>query len=125
MNDRHEASTRTAAVTTRMRVQGMDCAGCAVKIENALRRMPGVEQVDVSVPRGTVTVTHDQPNTAEMKSRISGLGYAVTGPDQEQDEHAGDDRSDKRFVSEVQAGSSTSTIMDRRANDGGKPARPN
>ena len=100
MSDRHEARPESAknpaTVTTRLKVQGMDCAGCAVKIENALRRMSGVEQVDVSVPRGTVTVTHDQPNTAEMKSRITGLGYSVTGLDQEQGERAGDDQSDSR-----------------------------
>jgi len=34
--------------TTRFRVEGMDCAGCASKIDTAVRRLPGVE--DVSVP---------------------------------------------------------------------------
>jgi Cd2+/Zn2+-exporting ATPase len=104
MPDRHETPPESAKslakITTRLKVQGMDCAGCAVKIENALRRMSGVEQVDVSVPRGTVTVTHDRPNVAEMKSRIAGLGYSVAGPDQMQDAHVGDDDSDRGFTSE-------------------------
>ena len=43
---------------TKLRVEGMDCASCAAKIEAALRRVPGVSEVGVSVPAGTVTVTH-------------------------------------------------------------------
>jgi len=70
------------ATTTRIRVQGMDCAGCAIKIENALQRMPGVTEVNVSVAGGTVTVKHDQADTAAMGSQIAGLGYAVTGSEQ-------------------------------------------
>ncbi|MGT2503194.1 heavy metal translocating P-type ATPase [Bradyrhizobium guangxiense] len=64
-------------VTTRLEVQGMDCAGCALKVENALTRMPGVRTVDVSVARGSVTVRHDQAERSEMASRISALGYTV------------------------------------------------
>jgi len=70
------------ATTTRIRVQGMDCAGCAIKIENALQRMPGVTEVNVSVAGGTVTVRHDQADTGTMGSQIAGLGYAVTGSEQ-------------------------------------------
>ncbi len=70
------------ATTTRIRVQGMDCAGCAIKIENALQRMPGVTEVNVSVAGGTVTVRHDQGDTKAMSSQIAGLGYAVIGSEQ-------------------------------------------
>lgn len=42
-------------ITTRMQVEGMDCAACAIKIQNALRRMPGVTEVIVSVAGGAVT----------------------------------------------------------------------
>jgi Cd2+/Zn2+-exporting ATPase len=60
----------------------MDCAGCAIKIENALQRMPGVTEVNVSVAGGTVTVRHDQGDTKAMSSQIAGLGYAVIGSEQ-------------------------------------------
>lgn len=40
------AVAQAASTTTRMGVEGMDCAGCATKIENALRRMSGVMEVD-------------------------------------------------------------------------------
>lgn len=64
---------------TRFRVEGMDCAACATKIENALGRMPGIRNVSVSVPAGTVTVAHDDSTPQEsMRRGILGLGYVVT-----------------------------------------------
>ena len=61
----------------RLRVEGMDCASCATKIENALQRMPGVGDVAVSVTGGTVTVNHDANSVGEDKIRnqIADLGY--------------------------------------------------
>ncbi|MFA6031334.1 MAG: cation transporter [Myxococcota bacterium] len=38
-----------SAAQTRYRVEGMDCAACATKIDTAVRRIPGVEDVSVSV----------------------------------------------------------------------------
>jgi Cd2+/Zn2+-exporting ATPase len=65
---------------TRYRVSGMDCASCAAKIDTALRRTPGVADVNVSVPAGTVTVDHaDTVAPAALAKRISTLGYKVTG----------------------------------------------
>lgn len=75
-------SDTSQATKTRFSVQGMDCAGCAIKIENALRRMPGVTEVNVSVAGGAVTVAHDQSNAPAMRSQIVGLGYAVTGSEE-------------------------------------------
>ena len=66
----------------RLRVEGMDCASCATKIQNALQRMPGVTEVSVSVAGGTVTVKHDQADTRAMSSQIAGLGYAVIGSEE-------------------------------------------
>ncbi len=54
--------------TTRYRVDGMDCAGCATRITNAVRRVPGVEDVAVSVAAGTMTVRHD--STPELEKAV-------------------------------------------------------
>jgi Cd2+/Zn2+-exporting ATPase len=70
------------AEETRMRVEGMDCASCAVKIENALLRVPGVTDVKVSVAAGNVTVRHDGADIGTMGSRIAGLGYKVAAADE-------------------------------------------
>ena len=43
---------------SRYRIAGMDCAGCGTKIENTVRRLPGVLNVGVSVSGGTMTVQH-------------------------------------------------------------------
>jgi Cd2+/Zn2+-exporting ATPase len=63
----------------RFRVEGMDCASCAAKIETALRRIPGVSEVAVSVAGGTVTVSRDDNRVDDdkLRDRISDLGYSV------------------------------------------------
>jgi len=80
---------------TRYRVSGMDCASCAAKIDTALRRTPGVADVNVSVPAGTVTVAHDDTVVpTALAKRISTLGYKVTGQgpvDAQRTDHHGHD----------------------------------
>ena len=62
----------------RFRVGGMDCASCAGKIETAVRRMAGVEDVSVSVTAGTLLVSHDGSGDATaIAGKVKGLGYAV------------------------------------------------
>jgi Cd2+/Zn2+-exporting ATPase len=56
----------------------MDCAGCAAKIDTAVRRMPGVEDVSVSVTAGTMIVRHDDSSDLEaIERRVAGLGYSI------------------------------------------------
>lgn len=62
-----------------LHVEGMDCASCATKIENALNRINGVSDVAVSVSRGTVTIVHDgQQVESRIRDQITNLGYRVT-----------------------------------------------
>jgi copper-(or silver)-translocating P-type ATPase/heavy metal-(Cd/Co/Hg/Pb/Zn)-translocating P-type ATPase len=63
---------------TRFRIGGMDCASCASKIDTAVRRMPGVQDVSVSVTAGTMTVSHDGEGDIEaIGKKVAGLGYSV------------------------------------------------
>ncbi|RWK92163.1 MAG: cadmium-translocating P-type ATPase [Mesorhizobium sp.] len=56
----------------------MDCASCASKIDTAVRRMPGVEDVNVSVAGGTMTVHHTSgSDLAAIEKKVAGLGYGV------------------------------------------------
>ncbi|WP_163267541.1 heavy metal translocating P-type ATPase [Chelativorans alearense] len=71
---------------SRYRVDGMDCAGCARKIDTAVRRISGVEDVAVSATTGTMTVDH--ADLAEVRPaierQVTRLGYGlrpVTGSD--------------------------------------------
>lgn len=117
MSDPHGAKPMAQAdlITTRMRVEGMDCAGCAIKIENALRRIPGVTEVNVSIAGGAVTVRHDQADTEAMSSRIAGLGYTVRKSEETRAKHVGHDHREKASPHEEDIGQSH--CRDRGATD--------
>ncbi len=63
---------------TRYRVDGMDCAGCAMKIDKVVRRLEGVEDVVLSVTAGTMSVQHDDHTDLDaLAARVTSLGYQV------------------------------------------------
>ncbi|MEG9525485.1 MAG: cadmium-translocating P-type ATPase [Hyphomicrobiales bacterium] len=68
--------------TSRYRIAGMDCAACAAKITNAVRRVPGVSDVSVSVTAGPMTVEHeDDPHLGVAVVRqVNGLGGYRAAP---------------------------------------------
>ena len=55
----------------------MDCASCAAKIDIAVRRLPGVEDVNVSVAAATMTVKHDDVDgiNETVGEKVASLGY--------------------------------------------------
>ena len=64
---------------SRYRVEGMDCASCATKIDTAVRRVEGVQDVSVSVTAGTMTIRHAaNSDLANLEKRVTGLGYKVS-----------------------------------------------
>jgi Cd2+/Zn2+-exporting ATPase len=66
-----------AAIPYKMRIDGMDCASCALKIENAVRRLPGVSDIDVSYTAGTLVLRLDEDRTSArtIAEKIKALGY--------------------------------------------------
>jgi len=61
---------------TRFRVEGMDCASCASKVDTAARRVRGVEDVALSVVSGTMSVRHsDAADLEDLARRVTHLGY--------------------------------------------------
>ncbi|WP_455873753.1 heavy metal translocating P-type ATPase [Rhizobium yanglingense] len=66
------------AARAKYKVGGMDCASCAAKIDTAVRRIAGVEDVSVSVTAGTMTISHDgTSNLKAIEKKVTGLGYSV------------------------------------------------
>lgn len=60
-------------------VGGMDCADCAAHIEQVVRALPGVQDVQVRVAAERATVTFD-PNVVapgQIKAAIGEAGYTV------------------------------------------------
>ena len=63
----------------RYRVTGMDCGACASKIDTALRRVPGVSEVAVSVQSGVLSLAHDERvEEAAVTKTLSKLGFGAT-----------------------------------------------
>lgn len=60
-------------------VQGMTCASCVAHVEGALKELPGVSRVNVSLAAGKANLTFNpaQVTLAEMRRAVEGVGYLV------------------------------------------------
>ncbi|WP_137157486.1 heavy metal translocating P-type ATPase [Rhizobium sp. FKL33] len=67
-----------ASSKKRYRVDGMDCASCAAKIDTAVRKLPGINDVSVSSTAGTMTVDFvGEENLEAVERTVKKLGYGV------------------------------------------------
>ena len=74
----HEPTQRqTASTPVKLRVEGMDCGACGIKIENALRQLPGVSDINVNYGTETLSLMLDADRTAidVLEEKIRSLGY--------------------------------------------------
>jgi Cd2+/Zn2+-exporting ATPase len=72
----------------------MDCSACAIKIENAMKRLPGVSDINFNYATETLALTLDEYRTSRnvIEDKIRGLGYtpqATSGGTQEGTEGPG------------------------------------
>lgn len=73
--------TENAALSSRFRIDGMDCAACATKIETAVKRLPGVTDVGVSLTAGSMSVQHDaNVLVPAIQQQVRALGYGISNP---------------------------------------------
>jgi Cd2+/Zn2+-exporting ATPase len=65
-------------------VTGLDCADCALKLENALRAVPGVIDAEASFGASTLQVAYDPGGLTydEVLRRITQLGYGTLEAEQ-------------------------------------------
>jgi Cd2+/Zn2+-exporting ATPase len=65
----------------KLRIEGMDCAACAVKIENAMKRLPGVSDINVSYGQESLSLKFDGDRTssAAIEGKIRALGFTPVG----------------------------------------------
>jgi len=79
-------------------VEGMFCGGCAATVERALRRLPGVIDVNVSFLGNAALVRHDSETVAtdSLRSSIASLGYTTVALSEE-----GGKASQDRFVRDL------------------------
>jgi copper chaperone len=64
-------------ITKEFAVQGMHCQGCVSSVTGAVKRVPGVARVDVSLEKNAATVEFDPAtaNPASIVAAIEGAGF--------------------------------------------------
>lgn len=67
--------------TDSIKVNGMQCGGCVTKISLALKSVTGVEDVQVSLASGQVTVRYDEQLTSpqQLEAAVINSGFGVNG----------------------------------------------
>ena len=62
---------------TVFKVIGMSCNGCRSGVENALRRVPGVTAVAVSLEKGEASVEYDEKKAApgDLRAAVEKAGF--------------------------------------------------
>ena len=66
--------------TSTYTVSGMTCGHCVASVTEEVSEIPGVDDVQVELESGRVTVTSDAPlDPALVRSAVEEAGYTVTG----------------------------------------------
>ncbi|RHW27501.1 copper chaperone [Nocardioides immobilis] len=59
-------------------VTGMTCAHCVASVTEEVQEIPGVEDVDVVLESGSLTVTSSEPvDDAAVKAAVEDAGYQL------------------------------------------------
>src|SRR3990172_10261842 len=74
-----EKDKATALKELTIPVAGMTCAACVNKVEKVLKRLPGVEEANVSLAAGKAGVVYDPrlASLGDMERAIEDVGYEV------------------------------------------------
>jgi len=67
-------------VVTTLAITGMTCNGCVKHVDKALRAVPGVSAVEVSLAGNQAKVVHDpeQAPLAALVAAVDAAGYVAT-----------------------------------------------
>ena len=65
------------AETSTLKIEGMSCQHCVMRVRKAVDELPGVSQADVTI--GTARVTYDESKIkpADVEQAIEKAGYKV------------------------------------------------
>jgi copper chaperone CopZ len=76
------ASGNSSLVNVVVPVEGMTCASCTVAVKTALKRIPGVHTVEVSLEKKQAAVSYDATMTSpgRLVDAINSLGYRAAPP---------------------------------------------
>lgn len=65
-----------------LRITGMDCADCALKLEKGVANLAGVEACQVNFTTAKMEVITAGADEAQIVKRIQSLGYNIASPDE-------------------------------------------
>jgi copper chaperone CopZ len=66
-------------VLTTLRITGMTCNGCVRHVDKALREVPGVTAVEVSLPDQSAKVVHDESAVLPaLIAAVESAGYEAS-----------------------------------------------
>jgi copper chaperone CopZ len=55
---------------TTLRLEGLDCADCAAKIENKVKKLSGVNNVSVNFVTSKMVIDHNEQDAAKILDEI-------------------------------------------------------
>jgi copper chaperone CopZ len=65
-------------VITTLRISGMTCNGCVRHVDKALREVPGVTAVEVSLPEERAKIVHEATAPLEaLVAAVESAGYSA------------------------------------------------
>ncbi|MFV2054819.1 MAG: heavy-metal-associated domain-containing protein [Thiohalomonadales bacterium] len=70
----------------RLKITGMCCDGCTIKVTEALQALPGVSDIKVSLEAGEAALRYDERQTSpeQLKAAVNDAGYALETDDMTQ-----------------------------------------
>lgn len=65
-------------ITTTYRVEGMTCGSCAGKVSDRVEQIAGVQDIDVDLATGQITLTSDtELDDDTVRNAVQDAGYAM------------------------------------------------
>ena len=61
------------------KLEGLDCANCAAKIENEVKKIPGVEEASVAFITQKMTIVADDGRMEEIATEAARIAKKVEG----------------------------------------------
>ena len=64
---------------TTLKIQGMTCNHCVMRVTKALKAIPGVQDAQVDLQKAEAVVSYDetQVNQSEFSAAVGNVGYKV------------------------------------------------
>ncbi|MDZ7662257.1 heavy metal-associated domain-containing protein [Thiohalophilus sp.] len=61
--------------TLQITAQNIKCGGCVAAIENGLKALPGIDQVEVTIDNGRVRIEGEDLSEQVIRDKLAELGY--------------------------------------------------